>query len=188
MKAVLRKLVGSRGFTLAETLIAVLILMMVSAIVAGAIPAASNAFTKAVDAANAQVLLSTAKTVLRDELSTAADVTIKQNDATALVIQYRSNINGWSQIVYTKAGADAGIVIKYRRSPRPGETDYYWETNRDLISGKATTKNLLLVLSDPKQNLDKTVLTMDINVKRKGTGAALTDLASEDDFAIRSVG
>lgn len=62
---------GRSGFTLAETLITVLILLMVSGVVAAGIPSAANALEKAVDGANAQVLLSTTMTILRDELGTA---------------------------------------------------------------------------------------------------------------------
>ncbi len=70
MRSILKKLKkGKAGFSLAETLIAILILLMVSAIVAGAMPAAASAYQKTVDAANAQILLSTAMTVLRDELA-----------------------------------------------------------------------------------------------------------------------
>ena len=47
------------GFSLAETLMAVLILLMVTSVVATGIPAAANAYFKAVDASHAQVLLST---------------------------------------------------------------------------------------------------------------------------------
>ena len=72
----LRKLNQKAGFTLAETLVTILILLMVSSIVAGGIPAATNAYYKAVDGANAQVLLSTAATALRDELGTARDITV----------------------------------------------------------------------------------------------------------------
>ena len=75
MSVVLKKLKESRaGFTLAETLICVLILLMVSAIVGAAMPSAANAYKNVVDAANAQVLLSTTLTALRDEFSTAKQV------------------------------------------------------------------------------------------------------------------
>ena len=63
------------GFTLAETLIAVLILTMVAGIVAGGIPAARNALDKAVDVSHSQLLLSTTMTSLRNELATARSIT-----------------------------------------------------------------------------------------------------------------
>lgn len=62
------------GFTLAETLIAVLILLMVSGIVAAGIPAAKEALTKAVDASHSQLLLSTTMTALRNELGSARSI------------------------------------------------------------------------------------------------------------------
>ena len=91
MTAAFRKLNQQNGFSLAEMLVAVLILLMVSAVVAGGIPAASNAYSKAVDAANAQVLLSTAATALRDELGTARNVSISDDKKT---VRYYSADNG----------------------------------------------------------------------------------------------
>ena len=89
MTAAFRKLNQQKGFSLAEMLVAVLILLMVSAVVAGGVPAASNAYSKAVDAANAQVLLSTAATALRDELGTAKNVSISGK-----TVRYYSADNG----------------------------------------------------------------------------------------------
>ncbi len=66
-----RKQRNSAGFSLAETLMAVLILLMVSAVVAAGMPMAREAYEKAVDAANAQTLLSTTAAMLRSELSEA---------------------------------------------------------------------------------------------------------------------
>ena len=91
MTAAFRKLNQQNGFSLAEMLVAVLILLMVSAVVAGGIPAASNAYSKAVDAANAQVLLSTAATALRDELGAARNVSISDDKKT---VRYYSADNG----------------------------------------------------------------------------------------------
>ena len=91
MTAAFRKLNQQNGFSLAEMLVAVLILLMVSAVVAGGVPAASNAYSKAVDAANAQVLLSTAATALRDELGTARNVSISDDKKT---VRYYSADNG----------------------------------------------------------------------------------------------
>ena len=65
--------------TLAETLLAVLILVMVSGIVATGIPAAKNAYEKVVLSANAEMLLSTTVTALRSELDTAQNISISSD-------------------------------------------------------------------------------------------------------------
>ena len=69
-----KKLQNKAGFTLAELLMTVLILLMVSSVVAVGVPAAANAYYKVVDAANAQILLSTTITQLRSELAYATNV------------------------------------------------------------------------------------------------------------------
>ena len=91
MTTAFRKLNQQNGFSLAEMLVAILILLMVSSVVAGGVPAASNAYSKAVDAANAQVLLSTAATALRDELGTAKKVNVSNDGKT---VRYYSAENG----------------------------------------------------------------------------------------------
>ena len=68
-----KKIRDAHGFTLAETLLAVLILLMVSGIVAAGIPVAKKAYEKVVLAADAQLLLSTTVAELRDEIGTAWD-------------------------------------------------------------------------------------------------------------------
>lgn len=78
------------GFSLAETLMAVLILLLVASVVAAGIPAAVNAYTKAVDAANAQTLLSTTVNALRSELSTAWGVEISPPGHTDEIYYYSS--------------------------------------------------------------------------------------------------
>lgn len=70
----MRKLKERAGFTLAEMLLATLILLLVSSIVVAGIPAAKNAYEKVVLGSNAQILLSTTAAALRDELGTAWDV------------------------------------------------------------------------------------------------------------------
>ena len=100
MKSIKRKLKSQKGFTLAEVLITVLILLMVSSVMAGGIPAAANAYTKAVDAANAQALLSTTVNALRSELSNAWDVSSSGNK-----IIYYSSDTGSQAKIYLKNGS-----------------------------------------------------------------------------------
>ena len=77
-----QKLKNQTGFTLAETLLAVLILLLVSVIVANGMPAATNAYRKTVLAANAQSLMSTTVAALRDELGTAWGVSVADDAVT----------------------------------------------------------------------------------------------------------
>ena len=83
-----RKIRDKRGFSLAETLLAVLILMLVSVIVATGMPAATNAYNKVVLGANAKVMLSTAITALHDELGTAWQVGKAEGDTTNTKLVY----------------------------------------------------------------------------------------------------
>lgn len=60
-----------RGYSLTELLVTMTVLLLVSAIMAAGVPSALRAYTDVVDASNAQVLLATTVTRLRDELSMA---------------------------------------------------------------------------------------------------------------------
>ena len=112
MKKALQKLNSQAAFTLAETLITVLILLMVSAVVAGGVPAAANAYAKAVDAANAHVLLSTTVDALRSELSTAWDVENFKSDETGEQgITYYSSATGSQSKIYI-SDSDGKIMLQ----------------------------------------------------------------------------
>ena len=93
-----KKLKNRSGFSLAETLVAIIILLLVSAIVAEGVPVAQNAYDKVVVAANAKVMLSTAITALRNELATAQRITVKDN-----VITYYSTDRGAMSKIYLYA-------------------------------------------------------------------------------------
>lgn len=94
------------GFTLAETLVAILIMLMVASVATAGIPAARNAYDKAVSAANAQTLLSTAVTTLRSELSTAPKIE-KQGplDSSDSVTYYRAGSGVKAKLYLDKFGS-----------------------------------------------------------------------------------
>lgn len=109
------KLKTASGFSLAETLMAIIILLLVSAIVATGIPVAKNAYEKVVLAANAEVLLSTAELSLRNELGTASDITISETTIT----YYSARRSTYSVLARNPeedgvAGAPAGSIILTR--------------------------------------------------------------------------
>lgn len=97
---ILRKLHSDKGFSIAELLVAILILLMVSSIVATGIPVAREAYQKVILASNADVLLSTTISTLRNELGTAQDVKV---DGTT--ITYYSPTRGASSKIYLEGNA-----------------------------------------------------------------------------------
>ena len=138
------------GFTLAETLIAVLILTMVAGIVAGGIPAARNALDKAVDASHSQLLLSTTMTSLRNELAMASSITcasepadddesVAEDPAARKIISYVDS----SGAVCTLQSEDDGIYVEKEASPDISSVVYHpGIPHRLLVSEQAATKNL----------------------------------------------
>ena len=110
MRKLLKKSNCRAGFTLAETLVAVVILVLISA---AALPAAMNAYRNAVDAANAQVLLSTTVNALRSELSTAWNVSAEET-----TITYQSADTGDKSVI--SLGEDRIMLQEYSRDETPG--------------------------------------------------------------------
>ena len=87
---------NKKGFSLTELLVAILILSMVSAVVAGGIPVAKDAYEKITVTANAQVMLSTAVSALRNELCTAnVDA---ESTSGKKIRYYNPSINNYSEI------------------------------------------------------------------------------------------
>lgn len=129
MKKSLRSRLKNRsGVTLAETLIAILILLMVTAIVAAGIPAAVEAYDDIVTSANAQVLLSTTMTRLRDELGTATEIAVSDNAVTYV------SASGSKSVIYI---ADDGIYLR-----EYADITSAAEFNRLLVSREAANRNL----------------------------------------------
>jgi len=103
----LRKARYRSGFTLAETLLAVLIMLMVSSIMVTGIPAARNAYEKVVLGANAEVLLSTSLTALREELGTARNIDIK---GTKEISYYSAKTHAKARIYLSSEGTDPQTI------------------------------------------------------------------------------
>ena len=86
----------AEGFSLAETLIAILIILLVSAVVAAGLPAAQRAYVNVLEAVDAHMFLSTTMTELRDELSTATEITVPTDNKEKII--YTNPITGKSSI------------------------------------------------------------------------------------------
>lgn len=162
MEKIRRKLHTENGFTLAETLLAVLILLMVSTIVATGIPVARNAYEKVVLASNAEVLLSTTISTLRNELGTATDVDIPDGAAGNKVksgkeITYYNSARGSSSRIYM---INDGTDIQFQRYYSAegllpnGATD-----SGNLISDKTATNNLHVTFDTVAFDQDTGIIT-----------------------------
>ena len=177
-----RKLHTCQGFTLAETLLAVLIMLLVSTIVATGIPAAKNAYEKVVLASNAQVLLSTTISTLRNELGTAMDVETPDNEAGEnkhSVITYYNASRGAFSKLYVESKDNKIMFQRYFSKDGMGTT----QTDSQLISSKTATGDLYVTYS----NVEKTgtiVTFYGLSVKR---GSGTDSLASRDELSIRVI-
>ena len=177
MKKIVKKLKTNAGFTLAETLMTVLILLMVAGVVAEGLPSAVTAYSKAVDAANAQVLLSTTVNALRGELSTARDVHFTGSD-----VIYISSATGSKTKIYkgkTDDNRDTIMIQDFLKYDESGPQDADNNKPRSLVSKGAVTNNLQIVYGNVKwHDSGKTILNFhNITViKEKSILASIDDL------------
>ena len=185
----MKKRRAQAGFTLAETLLAVMILLLVSLIVATGMPAVQSAYENLVLAADAESLLSTAVAALRDELGTARDVREEAIGSINYITYYSADI-----------GARSGIYQAEFESGR--ETMYLQEyidaedlsalgirvkqgTGRTLLTSATLTKNLYVKYDTVTVNtVDKIVTVSGLKVYHKAPSASgdkvLADLGKDD--------
>ena len=196
-KTIKKKLNSAAGFTLAETLLAVLIMLMVSGIVAGGIPAAKNAYEKVVRASNAEILLSTTVTTLRNELGTARNVVLGEEGSSGggesggegsgggesgttgaeTVITYYNETIGASSKIYLAGEGDTepSGVIMYQRY---AESDLSaGSTPIRLISKEASTGDLYVTYESVSYDKDSGVIMFhNLSVNRESGDTGLTVL------------
>jgi Tfp pilus assembly protein PilV len=157
MVKIKHKLGKDRGMTVLETLISMFILMMVTVVVATGIPTAANAYSKVLDSANAQILLSTAMTKLRDELETADNIKV---DGTS--ITYTTNSYGESMI-YLNQKSGHGHINAVRL------WEYIIGEATDAAQDDAVSNNINRLLVSQKASNDNLYLTYDYITYKKGT-------------------
>ena len=154
-----------KGFTLAEALIAVLILLMVSAVVAAGVPAAKRAYEKVTVSANAQVLISTAASALREELGTASDV-----EESGTGVKFYSSKTGSSARIYTDGD---GVIMLENYISYDGEVPE--STVRALVNKQTSTPDLYVTFEGI--DVGETAATVkDLHVTRESTGERVISL------------
>ncbi len=190
-----RKVHRESGFTLAETLLATLILLMVSAIVATGVPVAKNAYEKVVLASNADVLLSTTISSLRNELGSAQDVEKVESESgtsesgeegsteegeAGTILTYYNATRGASSKLYVDSTDHQGIMFQ-RYYSKDGLSKSY-EASR-LVSAETSTGDLY-VTYDSVEYEDGIITFNNLSVNRE-SGAE--GLAKRDTLSIRVI-
>lgn len=116
-----KKIRNRSAFTLAEALVTILILLMVTVIVAAGIPAASRAYRNVVDVSNAEVVLSTTMITLRNELGLSKDVVVSSDKKS--VTYYNEAYDSISKLSVAD-GSEDGIM--YERFAADIDMDDYF--------------------------------------------------------------
>ncbi len=176
---VTKKISCNKGFTLGETLLAVLIMLMVSSIMATGIPAAKTAYEKVVLASNAEVALSTTITSLRNELGMAKDI-----DVTGKQIGYINSDRGSYSRIYIDDSSKDGIMIKkYAKNDLIGNMTLEDEATL-LVSKSATTRDLYVTYESVTYSNGIIEFT-DLSVKRMKDDSVMT---KREKLSIRVIG
>ena len=150
------------GFSLMETVVSLLIIVLMSGMMVTGIRLAVKVYTTVVDKANAQVLLTTTETILRNELSTARNIK-ELTDG----ISYQNNVTGQK---YTLSSPDADIL-----KIQNGKTE-----EKRLIAETTGTKNLHIHFETIELSDDKRYITVSGLTVTKGTQT----LAGPEDYMI----
>lgn len=177
-----KKIKNNKGFTLAETLLAVLILLLVSTIVATGMPAARNAYEKVIVAANAQVLLSTGATALRDELGTSWEVKIEDDASktSGMFVTYRSSDTGAKSKIYLNGDENKIYIQEYLKNDYLNVVDgTSVGSERLLVSDKAATDGLAITYSSIKKSEDGSSVVISGLVVNNKEGREMASLGSD---------
>lgn len=165
-----RKLKSQTGFSLAETLLATLILLLVSVLMANGIPTAKTVYEKVTIGANARVLLTTTVSTLRNELGTAKSIAVDASNNA--VIYHSTDTKATSKIYLDSAGHimlqeyaygayGGGDALNGLSSPVPA---------RRLVTAVSATEKLYVTFTGISRVNDNLIEITGLQVKREGDG------------------
>ena len=183
----LKRIRESKAFTLAEALVAMIIMLFVTAIVVAGIPAAFDAYDNVFIASNAEVLLSTTASALRNELGTADIVDIDGTTITYYNEQYAS----YSRISLGRAESGETLpndekTIMYQRYAQDSELGNAPSASGRFISKAASGENLFVTYTGVSISADGTYITFNgLAVKKIKNGVAESTPAVRDKLSIR---
>ena len=172
---------GESGFSLTELLAVMVIMLLVGSVVATCIPAAHSAYVKTTDVSNAQVLLSTTASRLRDVLSVAEpNNPAPIDDATDYLVEFKSKETGYVvRIKNVSINTDGkklnGLAIRETNpmtTENPSDTDYVSLVPGEMAKAKGKNgEDMYVKADDIDYDHDNGVFTVTNLKVYRGTGA-----------------
>ncbi len=172
---------NKKGFSLAELLLTIAIMLLATAIVVAGIPSAINAYRKVVDVANAQVLLTTTATCLRDELDMATDIKISKSGNTTTIDYY--DANGWYCEMNSTTDENSAQSISVTKNYGPSES-----VTMLLVSDSVASKKFAVAFTDASKAGD--VITFNnIKVYKKNSSDSTTVIPAIEleNYSVRTI-
>lgn len=173
-----RKLNSKKGFSLTELLLAMLIMLMVSAIMVAGIPAAREAYQDVVIASNADLMLSTTISTLRNELGSAKDVKAESD-----VVTYINITRGAASKIYKNASATQEIMLDRYATSTVIENSGSDVVQSMTLSSTPANNDLNLYVTYSSVECANGIITFHGLQVNSDTGK--TDLAGVEAFSIR---
>lgn len=180
---------NKKGFTLVETLMAVLLLGFVTLIIAGGMTLATESYTKVTDTANAEMLLSNTVTLMRDELYMVSEV--KQVNGQWAFRE--SELDSWKRFNPTRPdpaeGDDVDIpdtaqgiyLVSYKGLDTAKEKDAL------LVTNAAAAKNLKATYTSIEyRKTDNAFIIKNLRVLHANDDDGAAPLAAEEKIIIKA--
>lgn len=169
-KAIRSKLKNRQGFSLSELLVATIIVTLISMMIATGTNTAVRAYDKVTEEANAEVLLSTCASMLRNELTTSKEITVSEDKKS---ISYKKTDTGYYATI--RSGVASGGSTE-TAVPKIWITEY-GTTEKQWISD-ITATNGLIVSFETIDYSDGVVTVTGLAVRKKGKNGNLAYLPS----------
>ena len=137
IRSIKRKLSGSRGTTLVEMLVTTIILLLASSAMVAGVTFASRSFEKVFSQSESQMLCSTLKTTISDELYHTKTIYVDGND----------RFRGYFSQKYGKPPAEQDSFISVDSNDRNAVFGRIRVAGHDLISPASYTHNIRAAVS-----------------------------------------
>lgn len=166
-----------KGFSLTELLVTLVLVGLISAAVAGGISMVARSYTKVVDRADAEQLLSTTVSRITDELSYAREyatepITVSADKKT---VDFVSGLTGMRVRITAGSGAEDSLHMYYYFKDNPSADDW---TEIPMVDSKMKTR--MSINYNTINYDDGKFVIVGFNVTLKGKNTPIVAMKNED--------